>query len=518
MNSISEVPICKNPNSIHVITKDWILIFFAKVRLNFNILPINFKKLDNLPLFRSMIRNMNRQPNWRMNWKISKPYYISSLLLAVPVMISQLGHTLVQTADSIIIGHFAGTVPLAAVSLVHGLFMIIMVIGLGIAMGLTPLIAQENGAKNFANCGKLLTNSLFINVLSGIILFCLIYFGSLSAIEHLDQDPEVVTEAKPYLFLLGISIVPMMIFSAFKQFAEGLGFTRQAMQITIWGNVLNIILAIIFVKGMFGIEPMGVRGVGYSTLIDRCLMAVVMGMYVFRSPKFKAYLGHYKWKTIDTKKIRSILKIGIPIALQAVFEMCAFAGAAVMAGTLGANTQAAHQVAITLASMAYMMATGIASASTIMIGNNFGKKRVLRIKRFAKTNYVLVLVLMILTAGLFWGLDEQLPWIFTKDLDVIAIAAHLLIIAAFFQLFDGTQVVALGILRGLGDVNTPTVLTFLAYWIVGIPVGYWLGIHLGYGIEGIWYGLTLGLLISSILLNWRYRYVIGKIEKQATSW
>ena len=199
-----------------------------------------------------------------------KPYYRENLQLAIPVVISQIGYTLVQTVDSIIVGHFAGTISLAAVALVNSVFNVIMVIGLGISYGLTPLIAQYNGRDEHDECGQLLSNSLLINILSSLILFMVIYFGSVAAIGHLDQSPEVVKQAKPYLLLLSISIVPMLIFTTFKQFAEGLGFTKQSMLISIWGNLLNIILGIIFVKGMFGISPMGIKGVGYSTLIDRC--------------------------------------------------------------------------------------------------------------------------------------------------------------------------------------------------------------------------------------------------------
>lgn len=440
-----------------------------------------------------------------------KPYYLSSLALAGPVVISQLGHTLVQTADSIIVGHFAGTIPLAAVSLVHSVFMIVMVIGLGIAYGLTPLIAQENGKKNYEECGRLLSSSLLINIVSGIILFCIVYFGSMVVIDHLDQDPEVVREAKPYLFLLGLSIVPIMVFSAFKQFAEGLGFTRQAMNITIWGNVLNLILAVIFVKGMFGIEPMGVRGVGYSTLIDRCLMAVVMGWYVFKSSNFKRYIRNFRFFDIQLSRAKAILKIGAPVAMQYVFEMGAFAAAAVMAGTLGPDIQAAHQIAITLAAMAYMMGSGIASATTIMIGNNYGKGRFDRLIKYVNTNYLLIIAFMCFTAFVFATFNQYLPWIFTQDQAVIAIAAQLLIIAGLFQLFDGIQVVGLGVLRGMGDVNKPTFITFAAYWLIGLPVGYLIGIHWGVGVKGIWYGLTLGLMTSAIWLYIRYRKVAGRL-------
>src|SRR5690606_29221935 len=191
------------------------------------------------------------------------------------------------------------TIPLAAVSLVHSVFIIIMVIGLGIAYGLTPLIAQENGKGLKDNCGKLLSNSLWLNLLSAIILFCIVNFGSMYAMTHLDQDPRVVEEAKPYLLVLMLSIIPLMVFNTFKQFAEGLGYTKQAMSITIWGNVLNIILAIIFVKGMFGLKPMGIVGVGYATLIDRILMMIAMSAYVLRSKHFKPYIQHFKLFHID---------------------------------------------------------------------------------------------------------------------------------------------------------------------------------------------------------------------------
>ncbi|RZL31985.1 MAG: MATE family efflux transporter, partial [Pedobacter sp.] len=241
-----------------------------------------------------------------------KPYYKENLVLALPIVVSQLGHTLVHLADGIIVGHFAGTVQLAAVSLVNSLFMLILVLGLGISYGLTPLIAQANGSKNYAECGKLLANSLVINFVFSIVLYALVYGVSISVIDHLGQSPDVVAYAKPYLNYLGFSIIPLMIFQAFKQFTEGLGFTKQAMMISIWGNVINVIFGIIFVKGMFGISPMGVKGVGLSTLIDRILMALVMGMYVFRSKNFKMYLTDFKLAFIEKFRINKIIKLGAP--------------------------------------------------------------------------------------------------------------------------------------------------------------------------------------------------------------
>ncbi len=444
-----------------------------------------------------------------------KSHYQSNLTLAIPVVISQLGHTLVHTADSVIVGHFAGTIPLAAVSLVNSLFIVILIIGIGLSYGLTPLIAQENGKNNFKECGQLLANSLLINVIAGILLFILIYFGSLLVIDQLGQSPEVVAQAKPYLGLLGFSIVPLMIFMTFKQFAEGLGFTKQAMMISLWGNALNICLGVIFVKGLFGIEPMGVSGVGWSTLIDRTIMAVVMAIYVVRSKHFRIYLKSFAIRSITKVRSLNILRIGTPVAMQYTFEVSAFSGAAILIGTIGAVEQAAHQIAINLASMTYMMAGGISAAATIKTGNNYGKEDFMNLRLSAISSYHIVLIFMTMAALLFAGLNQYLPWMYTSDIAVINIAAQLLIIAGFFQLFDGTQVVGLGILRGLGDVKIPTFITFIAYWIIGIPAGYILGIYWGMGANGIWYGLTLGLLVSAALLFARFHYFSKKLVRLA---
>jgi len=436
-----------------------------------------------------------------------RSHYRDNLKLAIPVVISQLGHTLVQTSDNIIVGHFAGTISLAAVSLATSIFVVPMIIGIGISYGSTPLIAQHNGRNEKAECGELLSNSLLINLVTGIALFGLVYLGSIFFLDRLHQTPEVLIEAKPFFMLLGLSVIPMLIFNTFKQFAEGLGFTKQAMLISIWGNILNICVGIVLVKGVFGIRPMGIMGAGYATLIDRCIMSVVMGIYVFRSKNFKQYLLGFSLKEVSRARGLSILKIGAPVALQYTFEVSAFSAAAVMVGTIGVLPQAAHQIAINLASMTYMMSSGLSAAAAIKSGNYFGAKDHGGLKLSANASYHIVLVFMAFTALIFTFGNHLLPWIYTSDKSVISIASQLLILAAVFQLFDGTQVVGLGVLRGMGDVNIPTGITFLAYWVVGLPTGYYWGIYLDQGAEGIWYGLVLGLAVSAILLYIRFKIV-----------
>jgi MATE family multidrug resistance protein len=439
-----------------------------------------------------------------------KPHYQENLKLAIPVVISQAGHTFVQMADAIIVGHFAGTVSLAAVSLANGVFSIVLVAGLGISYGITPLIAQLNGAGNHNECGRLLSNSLFINILSGITLCVITLGGSWFLLDHLHQTPEVVRKARPFLTLLGFSITPMLVFNTFKQFAEGLGFTKQAMAISIWGNLFNICLGFILVKGLFGISPMDVKGVGISTLADRILMSAVMSYYVFNSKNFKKYLKEFALKNIERIRCLQLVKIGGPVAMQYVFEIGAFSTAAILIGTIGYHEQAAYQVAMGMAALTYMMSGGISAAAAIKSGNYFGSNEHQKLHRSAVSSYHVVIVFMAFAALMFTLFNHQLPWLFTSDKIVINIAAQLLIIAALFQLFDGTQVVGLGILRGMGDVNIPTVITFVAYWVIGLPSAYLIGLRLGFGVKGVWYGLVLGLVAASTLLFARYRYISRK--------
>jgi MATE family multidrug resistance protein len=239
-------------------------------------------------------------------------------------------------------------------------------------------------------------------------------------------------------------------------------------------------------------------------------MALVMSLYIFRAKRFKVYLKSFAIKNIDRVRSLRILKIGVPVALQYTFEIGAFSGAAVIIGAINYVDLAAHQVAINLASITYMMSSGLGAAAAIKSGNYFGAKDHQNLRTAALSNYHIVIMFMFLTAVVFTLCNHLLPWIYTSDKSVIVIAAQLLIIAAIFQLFDGAQVVGLGILRGMGDVNIPTLITFIAYWIIGLPVGYLLGIQFKTGVTGVWYGLTLGLMVSAILLFIRFQVISKK--------
>jgi MATE family multidrug resistance protein len=438
-----------------------------------------------------------------------KPFYRSNFLLAYPVVISQLGFMLTAVADSVMVGQL-GTIPLAACALGNVIVSIFMVFGIGISQGITPIVAQENGKNNKSICGEYLEQAVFISLISGVILFGIILLIS----QHLNilaQPIEVEIASKDYLIIIGASILPLMVFQMFRQFAEGLAYTKQAMYVSIAGNVLNILFNFILIYGWFGLPALGLVGAGYGTLLSRVFMAIGMAYYVLKSKLFTPYLNQFKIHLPQWTKIKEVLNLGIPIGLQYFFEIGAFSGAAIMVGWIGAKELAAHQIAINLAAFTYMGASGIGVAATIKAGSAFGKRDFAELKLSAISSYHLVIGYMLVTALIFLTCNRLLPMLYIKDEGVILIASNLLIVAAFFQLSDGVQVVGAGILRGLSDVKTPTIITLIAYWVVGLPVGYILGFTFNMGPIGIWISLSIALTVAAILLYFRFRLLSNKL-------
>lgn len=437
-----------------------------------------------------------------------KDHFKKTFLLAYPVMLSQVGHIFTGIADSVMVGRI-GAVPLAAASLAHGIFAVIMVFGIGVTFGVTPLVASEAGQKKDLSDSTLLSNSLVVNMLTGIILFLILFLGS-PALRMLNQPTEVVNLAIPYFNILLFSLIPLLFFQTYKQFAEGLSFTRMAMIVSLSGNLLNIILNYILIYGKLGFPAMGLNGAGWATLIARTAMGIAMSVYVLNSVSFNNHDTKFHFNKVSATLLKKITKIGIPIGMQFTIEVGAFAFAAVMIGWMGAQPLAAHQIALSMAAFTYMLASGISAATTVRVSNAFGRKDFIGLKYAANTSFMMVLIFMGCCALFFIIANHWLPTLFIKEIEVIEIAAFLLIIAAFFQLSDGMQVVVLGALRGLHDVNWPTIITVIAYWIIALPVGYFLGFILNYKATGVWIGLLTGLLAAATLLYWRFRYISGR--------
>lgn len=431
-----------------------------------------------------------------------KDHLKTNVNLAVPVMASQLGQVMVGVADNMMVGH-VGYIPLAGASLGNAIFYFFMTFGLGVSFAITPLVGFADGQGNKKQAGQVLRHGLLINTILGAVLFVLVMMSA-NYLHLFGQEQAVVEQATPYMIVIGFSMIPFLVFQSFRQFSEGLSMTKVPMVVSVSMNILNVILNYVLIYGHFGAPALGLLGAGIATLISRIAMAVVMMIYVLSNHRFKPYLVGLGIKNLDFSLIKDLLRIGIPAGLQFVFEVGAFSMAALMMGWIGAPTQAAHQIAINMASISYMTVSGLGAAAAIRVGNQLGKKQYKTMKNAALTLIAMGTVLMILFAAVFIFGKDVLPLLYIDKPEVVSIAASLLIIAALFQISDGIQVISLGALRGMKDVKIPTLITFFAYWIIALPLGYVLAFNYNYGAVGIWIGLFLGLSIAGVWVFLRF--------------
>ena len=426
----------------------------------------------------------------------------TTFLLAYPVMLSQLGQVAVGVADSMMVGRL-GALELAASSLANSIFFVLLMFGIGISMGLTPLVSKAYGKGKTNQISRLFSNSLLINFFTSLVMLGLVLLCSRN-LNFLNQPEEVEALALPFLLIITASLVPMMLFQTFKQFVEGLSQTKQAMFITIAANLVNVFLNWLLIWGHWGFPELGFLGAAWATLISRVLMMVLMGGYVLTSKRYRDFkIQIFRFKPNWTLCQR-ILKIGVPTGFQFIFEVSAFSAAAIMMGWISVNALAGHQIALNLASISYMMATGLATAGMIRVSHYIGKEDFKGMREAGMVAFGMAATFMFVCALLFFVLRFFLPTLYIDDPQVISLAASLLVLAGLFQLSDGIQVVGLGVLRGLEDVKVPTVVTFLAYWGLGLPLGYFLAFTMGLAEKGIWIGLLIGLTLTAGLLLYRF--------------
>jgi MATE family multidrug resistance protein len=417
-------------------------------------------------------------------------------------MIGQVGHVLVGLADSIMIGRL-GTAPLAAAAFANSIFIIPMIFGIGMAIGLTTPVANADGQGKPLLVRSYLKHGLY--TMGGLALFLgLLLVAIQGLLPYFGQEAAVSRLAQPYFGLLSLSLLPLLLFLTGKQFAEGLSDTRPAMAISIGANLINIGLNYLLIYGTAGFPALGLNGAGLATLIARVLMALGMTLYVFRKPAFRAYTQAIRWGETRRAHFRKLLQLGIPSGLQYVFEVSAFAAAAVMMGWISAEALAAHQVAISLASVSYMAASGFGTAANVRVSNQLGAQRPQVMEQAGYTNFYAVLVFMLFWGLLYAGGRHYFPTWYSEDPRVVQLAAELLLVAIFFQLSDGLQVAALGALRGLSDTRIPTLITFGSYWLLGVGGAYLAAFVFSFQALGIWFGLALGLTGSAVFLTWRF--------------
>ncbi len=436
-----------------------------------------------------------------------------TLFLAVPMMAGQLSQMLMGVADSAMVGR-VGVVPLAASSFANGLLSVPFLFGLGLLQAISVRASQAHGAGQRRETGEVLRHGLAITGVAGIGLVALIVIASM-LLGDFGQPPEVAAEARLFFLLCGVSMFPMLLAMSFKQFSEALDHPWPPMFILLGSVVLNIFLNWVLIYGNLGAPAVGLTGAGIATLVSRIVALLAIVVYVLRARRFSDALPVAWRRPLEWKRVRSLLSIGVPASGQLLLEVTAFTVATIMIGWLGTQPLAAHQIALTCAATSFMFPLGIAMATSIRIGQALGANEPGRVRAIGFTSFALSLLIMSATGLVFAFGNEWLARAFVDDSSVAALAARLLIIAAFFQLFDGLQVVGAGALRGLNDATVPMIACLVGYWIVFIPFAYLAAFRFGFGAVGIWCGLAAALGIVGISLFARFAVKSARLTRKA---
>lgn len=434
-----------------------------------------------------------------------------SLKLAFPVILGMLGHTLIGIVDNFMVGNL-GSTELAAVSLGNSFIFIGMSLGIGFSTAITPLIAEADAEKDDKKIRTTFHHGLLLCTFLGIVIFVLIVLAK--PIMQLMNQPEAVVElAAPYINWVAFSLIPVIIFQGYKQFADGLSQTKYSMYAIYLANVVHIFFNYVLIYGVFGFPKLGILGAALGTVISRIMMVVFMHFILRKNSAFKHYFKNFTFKEIKKSILKKIINLGLPSAMQMLFEVALFTAAIWLSGSLGKNSQAANQIALTLASSTFMVAMGFSVAAMIRVSNAKGAKDYKQLINVARSIFLLAIMVETFFGLVFVIFHNFLPHLFlnmsdvTQELDnaeIIFIASQLLLVAAVFQISDGIQVVVLGALRGLQDVKIPMYITFVAYWIVGFPISYFLGTHTNLAATGIWIGLLAGLTAAALFLYIRF--------------
>lgn len=423
-------------------------------------------------------------------------------------MLSNLGHVLMGVTDHVMVGHINST-SLAAAGFATVVFNVLLLFGIGVSYAITPLVAEADGRGDAKQVSTVVRHGLLINLLNSFLLVVIVSFGK-NLLYEMGQPAEVVALSIPFLEIVTWSLIPVMIFQTFKQFAEGLSLTRIALYVTIGANVVNLFLNYVLVYGKLGFPELGLIGSGWSTFLSRVFMAVAIGGYIFINRRFSIYQGLFTFGNYSRTLIKKMLALGVPSGFSFIFEVAAFDCSLVMMGWMGTSTLAAHQIAINLATISYMMTAGLGAAATIRIGYFLGKKDAKEMRTAAWSLLHMALAFMTLWAIIFLVGRNWLPGLYVEDANVISIASTLLIVAGFFQLADGMQVVCAGALRGLQDVKVPSVLIFVSYWVIALPLGYYLAFVVEAGATAIWIGLLIGLTLTATAMLLRLQRMLRR--------
>ena len=444
-----------------------------------------------------------------MNWlQKYREDYSATIKIGVPIVLGQLGIVVVGLVDNIMVGHFS-TSDLAAASFVNSVFNIPILFGMGFSYGLTPLVGQFFGRGDKFRVGGLLRNSLLANFMIGLFLSVAMGIMYLN-VHRMGQPEELLPLIRPYFLLQLTSLVFVMMFNSFKQFADGITDTKTSMWSMLSANLLNIIGNSLLIYGVWGLPALGLTGAGISTLASRIFMFVAFAILFFRKQSYRRYLVGYHRTTYNTGDLKVLNRMGMMVGLQMGMETALFSISGVMIGWLGTVPLAAHQVVASISTLGFMVYYGVGSAVSIRVSNFFGRGDIAGVRRATLAGTHLLGLLAISVSVFFLLVREHIGWLYTSSEDVVNLVAVLMVILVFYQFGDSLQIIFANALRGVADVTSMAVISFIGYFVIALPVSYICGFVLDWGIEGIWVGYPVGLTLTGGMMCWRFYHFLRK--------
>jgi len=438
------------------------------------------------------------------------------LTLAAPVVMAELGWMTMGIVDTVMVGRIAPEA-IGAVGLGSSLFMGVCIFAMGLLLGLDTLVSQAFGAGRLDECHRWLGCGVLLSLLLSIPVTMVVLVLS-SSLSGWGLHPAVLQLAQPYLDVLAWSIPPLLLYASFRRYLQGMGVVRPVMFALVIANVLNAVVNWILIFGRLGAPAMGVRGSAWATVVARIVMAaVLLAVIVFRERSGLATRTIAVWRgrfaerpaiggvpaaarLSEAGRMRQLIALGLPAASQVTLEVGVFAAATALAARLAPVALAAHQIAVNLVAFTFMVPLGIASAGAVRVGHAVGRRDPAGAARSGWTALLFGAVFMLGAAAVFLVIPRMLIGAFTSDPAVVTLGVSLLFVGAVFQLFDGIQGVATGVLRGLGDTRSPMLWNLVGHWAIGLPLGYTLCFVTGLDVIGLWWGLSAGLMICGVAL------------------
>lgn len=433
--------------------------------------------------------------------KPTRADFSALLRLAGPLVLIQVGSMMMGVVDTVMVGRVSPAA-LASVALGHMYFFAISIFGMGVLFALDPIVSQALGARDELAVRRGLQRGLVLATLLTVPI-TLVLMTAEPVLRLVNQPPEVIPDASGFVHRNALSVWPFYVFVVLRQTLQAHRRVLPIFVTVVIANVVNVGLNYIWIYGHLGFPAMGVLGSAWATMVSRWLMAVLILALGWRT--LRPYLREAAPNLLDARPLVRMLKLGAPIGAQMVLEGGAFNVMALLMGWLGVAQVAAHQIALNLASLAFMVPLGVSSAAAIIVGHAVGRGDPEGVRRATVASLAVGAGFMLCTGGLFIVAPEPLAALYTRDAVVLGLAALLLPLAGLFQVFDGVQVVAIGLLRGLGDTRMPMIVNVIGFWCIGMPVSLWLGFGLDFGAVGLWWGLVVGLIIVAVFLIARVR-------------